>query len=145
MNITLREITKDNYEDICDLEVAEDQKRHLSSNMESILDSKFHESLTARAIYSDDIPVGFIMGERTTAAKVEIYRFMIDINFQKKGIGCSALELAITEIKKIEGIKQIQICYHPDNEIAKSLYFKIGFKEVGMNDSDDDMLAVMSV
>ena len=145
MNITLREITNENYMDICDLEVADDQKRHLSSNIESLVESKFYETMVPRAIYADDKPVGFIMGDRASDTKVGIFRFMIDFNFQNKGIGRAALELAIAEIRQIEGIKQIEICYHPDNEIAKRLYFKIGFQEVGMNESGDDMLAVMSV
>lgn len=145
MTITLREITKENYEDICDLEVAEDQKRHLSSNIESLVDSMFHETMMPRAIYSDDRPVGFIMGERASDTLVGIFRFMIDFNFQKKGIGRTALELAITEIRQIEGIMKIQICYHPDNEIAKRLYFKIGFQEVGMDESGEDMWAELSI
>lgn len=145
MNITLREITKDNYEDICDLEVADDQKRHLSSNMESLVDSKFYETLVPRAIYNGDTPVGFIMGEQTSSSKVEIYRFMIDSEFQQRGMGRSALELAIAEIQQLGGIKQIQICYHPDNDIAKRLYFKLGFREVGMSESGEDMLAVLSL
>jgi len=86
MSITLREITKDNYEDICCLEVADDQKGHLSSNMESILESKFHDTLTARAIYSDEVPVGFIMGERTSEKEIEIFRFMIDQRYQKRDL-----------------------------------------------------------
>jgi len=134
VNITLREVTKDNYMDICDLEVADDQKRHLSSNMESLVESKFYETM----------PVGFIMGDRSSDT-VGIFRFMIDFNFQNKGIGRAALELAIAEIRQIEGIKKIEICYHPDNKIAKRLYLKIGFQEVGMDESGDDMWAVMSV
>jgi len=145
MTITLREITKENYEDICDLEVAEDQKRHLSSNIESLVDSMFDETMVPRAIYFDDKPVGFIMGARASDTLVGIFRFMIDFNFQNEGIGLTALELAIAEIRQIEGIKQIQICYHPDNEIAKRLYFKIGFQEIGMDESGEDMLAEMSV
>jgi len=127
-SITLREITKDNYEDVCRLEVADDQKRHLSSNTESILESKFHESLTPRAIYSNDVPVGFIMGERTSEKEIEIFRFMIDQKYQKRGFGRTALELVFSEVKQLEGVTQIQICYHPDNEIAKRLYLSAVFQ-----------------
>ncbi len=142
MSIALREITKDNYEDICRLEVADHQKGHLSSNMESILESKFHDTLTARAIYSDDVPVGFIMGERTSEKKIEIFRLMIDQKYQRKGFGRTALELVFSEIAQLDGVTQIQICYHPDNEVAKGLYLKVGFKEIGMDESGRDMLAL---
>ncbi len=142
MTITLREITKDNYRHICALEVTDEQKGNLSSNMESILESKFHETLTPRAIYSDEVPVGFIMGERTSEKEIEIFRFMIDQEYQKKGIGRTALELVFSEIKLLEGVTHIQICYHPDNEIAKRLYLNVGFTEIGMDESGDDMLAV---
>ncbi|MBX2869545.1 MAG: GNAT family N-acetyltransferase [Acidiferrobacterales bacterium] len=145
MAITLREVTRENYEDICELEVADDQKRHLSSNIESLLESKYYDTLVPRGIYYGDEPVGFIMGERTSESKVEIFRFMIDIDYQKKGYGRAALEVAIAEIRQLEGVSEIQICYHPDNEVAKQLYFKLGFKEVGMDEAGEDMLAVLSV
>jgi len=67
MHITLREITKENFMDVCELEVADDQRRHLSSNMESLLESKFYETMIPRAIYADDKPVGFIMGGKLKA------------------------------------------------------------------------------
>ena len=145
MNITLREITKENYEDVCGLELADHQKRHLSSNMESILESKFHEALVARAIYLNDDPVGFIMGAKESASEFEIFRFMIALSYQKKGIGRAALEMAIAGIRRVEGIQKIKICYHPDNTIAKQLYLNIGFKEVGMDEDGEDMWAEISV
>jgi len=145
LKITLREITKENYRDVCDLEVTNDQKGHLASNMESLVESKFDETLVPRAIYAEDKPVGFMMGNRASDTEVTIFRFMIDFNFQQKGIGRAALRQAITEIRQIEGIQQIDICYHPDNTIAKRLYLSLGFREVGMDESDEDMWAVLHI
>lgn len=145
MNLAFRKITRKNYEDICDLVVAEDQRGHLSSNMESILDSKFDKDLVPRAIYLDDKPVGFIMVEKTPKDTIEIFRFMIDQRYQNKGYGRAALELAIAKFEQLEGIRKIQICYHPDNDVAKGLYQKLGFKEIGMDESGEDMLAIRHV
>ena len=50
-----------------------------------------------------------------------------------------------SQIKQIGGVTQIQICYHPDNEIAKGLYLQVGFKEIGMDESGKDMQAVKQV
>lgn len=142
MSISFRKITRKNYEDICNLEVKNKQKGYLSSNTESILDSRFDKTLIPRAIYVDDVPVGFIMGERVSKRKVEIFRFMIDKKHQRKGYGHTALKMAIVKIRQIDGVRKIQICYHPDNKIAKGLYKKLGFREIGMDKCGNDMLAV---
>jgi len=145
MNISLQEITKENYEDVCDLSVAENQRHLLAANIESIFESKFEDGLTPRAIYCDGDCVGFFMWYQGTQDKVKIIRFMVDQTFQAKGIGRKALNLAIAEIRFDPNIKQIEICYHPENPVAKGFYSSFGFKETGLDDHGEDMLATLTI
>lgn len=85
------------------------------------------------------------MWVQETPTKVSIWRFMIDKSFQNKGIGRQALNLALSEIRLVDDIKEIEICYNPDNPVAKDFYSSFGFTEVGMDEDDDDMLAVINL
>ena len=143
MNLSLQPIIKQNYESVCELDVTEEQEDYVASNMWSIVESKFNEGYETRAIYQDAEPVGFFMWVKESNHKVSIWRFMVDKNHQNKGFGRKALELALNEIKQESNIKVIEICYNPSNPVAKDFYSSFGFNEVGMDDDNEDMLAVI--
>ncbi|WP_105067119.1 GNAT family N-acetyltransferase [Vibrio jasicida] len=85
------------------------------------------------------------MWVRETKEKISIWRFMIDAKYQAKGIGRIALHKALEEIKQTESLRQIEICYNPNNPIAKMFYSQFGFMEVGMDEDGEDMLAIISL
>lgn len=145
MNVSLRAIDSDNYRAVCKLPLPDEQYKFISANSMSILESHYEEEANPRAIYLDDEPVGFIMWAQTSKTEAIIYRFMVTVNQQKKGIGGTALKLAIDEIKTDKNIRKIEICYSPENTSAKGLYFKTGFVETGLSEEGDDMLAVIEV
>lgn len=58
-DIQLKEITRDNYEDVCDLDVMDEQQDYVASNTWSIVQSVFNPDYYARAIYLKEKPVGF--------------------------------------------------------------------------------------
>jgi len=70
---------------------------------------------------------------------------MIDKKYQQKGIGRTALSLALNEIKKSPKLKEIEICYNPQNPVAKIFYSSFGFVEIGMSNDGEDMLAIISL
>ena len=70
---------------------------------------------------------------------------MIDQNHQKKGIGREALKIALEEIAASPEIKEIEICYNPKNPVAKYFYSSFGFKEVGMDEDGEDMIALIKL
>ncbi|KPZ60473.1 hypothetical protein AN391_00085 [Pseudoalteromonas sp. P1-13-1a] len=51
--------------------------------------------------------------------------------------------MAIEEIKTNPELEQIEICYNPQNPIAKDFYSSFGFEEVGLDEGD--MLAVIKI
>ena len=85
--IILKEITKDNIDDVIALKVREDQNRFVISNAESLAKAYVY-SKTAYpfAVYDDETLVGFIMmGYYELKDYYTLWEFMIDYRFQNKG------------------------------------------------------------
>jgi diamine N-acetyltransferase len=144
MEVSLHGITKENYEKVCDLEVSKVQEDFVAENSWSLVES-FYEGYITRAIYADSNVVGFFMWVQETSEKISIWRFMIDQTRQNEGIGRKALYLALNEIKSVKSINEIEICYNPKNPVAQAFYSSFGFNEVGMDEDNEDMLAVISL
>jgi diamine N-acetyltransferase len=145
VEVSLHQITKENYEEICELDVTKEQQEYVACNMWSLVESKFNDGYETRAIYVDEEPVGFFMWVQESKSKTSIWRFMIDKAHQQKSIGRNALNLALAEIKEVVDLKEIEICYNPNNPVAKEFYSSFGFSEVGMDEDDEDMLAVIKL
>lgn len=145
METTLSKITKENYEEVCDLEVAEEQQEYVAENMWSLVEAQFNPGYETRAICLDGRPVGFLMWVPEGDHKQSIWRFMVDRRHQNKGIGRRALEIALEEIKSTNGIRKIQIGYNPQNAVARRFYSSFGFIEVGLDKECDDMIAEITL
>jgi len=145
VEVSLRQVTKENYEKICELDVTKEQENYVACNMWSLVESKYNEGYETRAIYVEEEPVGFFMWVQESKVKTSIWRFMVDKEHQQKSIGRVALNQALVEIKKKLGLQEIEICYNPKNPVAKGFYSSFGFSEVGMDEDDEDMLAVIKL
>ncbi len=144
MEVLLHPVTKENYEEVCALEVTKAQESFVAENTWSLVESLF-EGYESRAIYADEDIVGFFMWVQETSEKISIWRFMVDQKCQNKGIGRKALNLALNEIKSVKKLRTIEICYNPQNPVAKDFYSSFGFNEIGMDEDNEDMLAVISI
>lgn len=142
MTITLRDITKDNLDAICDLEVTKNQEQYVSINAYSLAEAAYNEGYIVQAIYQNECPVGFFMWVETNRRKVEIWRFMVDHKYQNQGIGRVALQLAIDKINQTAMVHEIEICYDIHNIIARNFYLSCGFVEIGMDKDQNEMLAI---
>jgi len=99
----IRPVTKDNWRELIKLEVREDQKGFVASNVKSIAESQFgydepdfgHWDFHPFGIYDNNIPVGFLMyGFNFSYPKQQafIIRLMVDEKFQGKGYGRFGME-----------------------------------------------------
>ncbi len=132
MNISLRPVTRDNFEECCDLEITEAQQEFVASNVYSLAESKFIPEFVPMAIYAGDVMVGFLMYGRDDLDGVPVWmllRFMIDYRFQGKGYGRAALELFVEYIREKTGCKALYTTIMPGNNIAQNLYSSLGFEE----------------
>jgi diamine N-acetyltransferase len=144
VEVSLHPVTKENYEKVCDLEVSKDQEDFVAENTWSLVES-FYEGHVTRVICADGDVVGFFMWVQESSEKISIWRFMVDQKFQNKGVGRRALHLALNEIKLVKNLRKIEICYNPQNPVAKDFYSSFGFNELGMDEDNEDMLAVISI
>ena len=142
--IRLEDVTADNWEDVVDLEVADDQEDLVAENAYSLAESKFNPHAIPKAIYAGCKLVGFAMYERLVEEgeprTFSIYRFMIDKSHQGKGYGRTALGKIIEDIRSAPDCERITICYVPKNKAARKFYASLGFKEIG-RDEDGEMIA----
>lgn len=68
-----------------------------------------------------------------------IWRFMIDRNYQGKGLGKKTMEAVLDYIMTFP-CKEADYCwlsYEPENKAAASLYHHFGFEETGEMDGDE--------
>ncbi len=126
-------ISEKNYKEVINLTTAENQGEFVSSNALSLAHAwVFYDRAKPYAIYIDEKLVGFIMFDyKPQEKKVEVWRFMIGKEFQGKGYGKKALQIAIEHLKKEKLFNFIQINYVENNDAAKHLYRKLGFVETG--------------
>ena len=143
MGISLREVTKENWVQCIRLKLASEQEGLVAPNIASIAESKFEPHYVPRAIYSNEKVVGFLMycPEIETEEKdlYWLFRFMVDVEYQKQGIGKAALKLALNEIAE-SNCRKINIIYSPKNSAAAKLYARFGFKQVGTAEDGDIIL-----
>lgn len=137
MTITLRELTRDTWEECVDLEVAEHQRNFVSSNLVSLAEAQFYPGTVCRAVYAGDVMVGFVMygpdaeyapGEPGAYAFV---RLMIDRRHQGKGYGRAAIAAVIEAIRNIAESRVLYTSYNPENTHAGHLYAAMGFQATG--------------
>lgn len=144
--ISLRKITLENRRAIFNLEVSEDQRRFVASNLSSVASCYVLATNGGHpfpfAIYADEQPVGFVMltygitGYELPSIANESYcilRLMIDPQYQNQGYAREAMKKILEFIRTFPAgpAKYCWIPYEADNVVAKKLYESFGFRENG--------------
>ncbi|QHT63134.1 GNAT family N-acetyltransferase [Paenibacillus lycopersici] len=155
--ITLRKITLDNRRAIFNLEVSEEQRRYVASNLSSVASCYVIATNGGHpfpfAIYKDEQPVGFVMityhiTSYDTPSVAEdgysILRLMIDKRHQNRGYGREAMREVLAFIRTYPAgpARYCWIAYKPENTPAKKLYESFGFRDNGeiVNDEHTTVL-----
>ncbi len=114
MEITLREITPENFKECINLKVSESQKNFIASNVYSIAQSKIYPAYNTFAVYSGDEMVGFVMfGLDTDDRRFYLCRLMMDEKHQGRGFGKAATLEVIERLKETEDCKEIFLSFVP--------------------------------
>jgi diamine N-acetyltransferase len=132
MNVSLREITPENFKECVNLKVADAQKSFVAPNVMSIAQSKIYPTMNIRAVYAGDEMVGFAMyGLDTDDGKYYLVRLMIDERHQGKGYGKRAALAVIEDLKQKEDCREVYLSFVPENDGAEKVYKSIGFERTG--------------
>ncbi len=159
--LRLEKVTGKNVWDILELRVEDSQRDFVASNDRSIIEA--YTAITGNGsafpfgIFDDDTPVGFLMigygtddywddAPRIAKDSYNLWRFMIDRNYQRRGYGKGALQLALDFIRTFPCGKAeyCWLSYEPENAVAKKLYASFGFTETGEMDGDE-LIAVLKL
>ena len=136
-------ITEENLEECIRLNVAEEQRKFVATNLYSLAQAYVYPN-TAHpfALCDGEKMVGFAMLEMDeTEQKYALWRFMIDARFQGKGYGRAALALLIAHMRS-RGAQEISLSYVPGNEAGEHLYRAMGFVPTGDVDGGEIVMKV---
>lgn len=139
--VELRAITQDNFDAVIALQVAEDQRDFLDSNVESLAWAYVAPECHPLVIYSGDAPVGFAtFGYVPADGRCWIIHFMVDERWQGRGIGRVALEQLLDRMSAESGGENLLVAVNPDNVVALRLYEAFGFRDTGRRQNGELIL-----
>ena len=131
--VELREITKENYEEILSLQVAKEQRGFVPTVTEALAQAWVYRGTAYPfAVYANGEPVGFIMlGYYEEKEQYTVWKFLIDEKHQRKGYGKAALRAAIEWLQQTFHVTEVFLgCVH-ENYAAERLYASVGFMRTG--------------
>ena len=159
--IRLEKINGKNVWDALKLKVSDEQKNFVASNEISIIEAYIAITGNGNAfpfvIYDDEVPMGFLMigfsvydywedAPKIAKGNYNLWRLMIDKDYQGKGYGRKAIELALDFIKTFPcgRAKYCWLSYEPENDAARKLYSSFGFVETGEKDGEE-LIAIIDL
>jgi len=147
MVILLREITADTVRQITSLSVRPEQQHFVAGNAISLAQALFSPDAWYRAIYAGESPAGFVMlydeSLRTSpplCPQVALWRFMVDTQFQGRGVGTAALEQVITHVRSKDLFSSLLVSYVPAPGCPEKFYLRAGFRHTGKIDGGEVVL-----
>jgi len=130
--VELRAITAEDFDALIELQVAEDQRGFLNSNVESIAWAYVAPECRPFAIYEDDTPIGLATyGYIPADGRCWISHLMIDERHQGRGLGRPALEQLLVRMADESGGGSLLVAVNPDNGVALRMYESFGFSDTG--------------
>lgn len=147
MNVVLKPVSIDNWYACTKLKVKPEQMDVFPAPVVYwIAESKFAEDFELRAIYSDEILVGFLVfcPSPDNDGNYWIPALMIDENHQGKGFGRAAIE-ALIQLMSQASCTRIMIGHRPDNLAADRLYESLGFKKASEEVIDGEIIRLLQI
>jgi diamine N-acetyltransferase len=147
--VTLREITAETVRTICNLSntLAPPRKYMVAPNAVSIAQAYFEPKAWFRAVYADEVPVGFVMlyddagspdeqdnstdEQEEGKAEYFLWRFMIAGPHHGKGFGRRAIELLVEYVKTRPDAKVLLTSCGQGPGSPEGFYRKLDFERTG--------------
>lgn len=144
--VTIEKVNSNTFRKVVDMKLPPEQDRFVAPNVVSLAQAWLcYDTARPYAILSDGEVVGFVMldwdeDERTAG----IWRFMIACEHQSKGYGRAAMNEVIRLARESESIDMMYLDYVPGNDLARELYYSLGFRENG-DIQDGEIVMTMPV
>ncbi|MBE2215023.1 MAG: GNAT family N-acetyltransferase [Opitutaceae bacterium] len=139
--VSLREITESSLLDVLRLKVREGQERFVATNAVSIAQAHFSRVAWFRAIYADEIPVGFVMiSDDPAKPEYGVWRFMIDARYQGMGFGRRAMQALIAHVRTRPGARELFVSCVEGEGTPIPFYESLGFRLTGAYDEGEAIM-----
>ena len=138
--IRLAEVTEDNWFEVADLSVSEEQKCFVAPAIGILARGYVYRDCHARifVIEEDGMIIGTALVREFTDEPLgyDLQQFMIDERYQGRGCGSKALQLILEELRKEGHYDHVELCVKKEDAAAIHLYEKCGFVDSGYVDED---------
>ena len=138
--IRLTVITEENWLDVAELCVNDDQKGFVAPAIGILARGYVYRDCNARiyVIENDGIIVGTALVREFTDEPLgyDLQQFMIDHRYQGNGYGSAALGLILEDLRKEAHYDHVEVCVKKKAAAAIRLYEKYGFVDSGYIDED---------
>ena len=145
-NISLRQITEDNFIEAFNLKLANGQEHFVSHPIRSLAQAYvYRNQCQPFGIYKDDTMIGYVMVIYDyDIPEYDIWHMMIDESKQRQGYGGAALNQVLDYIKAkpFGSSNRVTLTCNRDNIQALNLYKSKGFTETGTVDEDEIELSL---
>ncbi len=137
-SVELVEVTGENWRDVADLSVAEDQQEFVATPTRYLCLCAYGGLWKPLAICRDGAVVGFLMwAVDDEDGSCWLGGILVDREHQGGGIGRSAVMKAIDRLAGRVGCDEFALSYQPANAVARHLYTSIGFVETPQREGDE--------
>jgi diamine N-acetyltransferase len=115
-----------NWETCLDIRLSPEQDRFLPSILYSLAQANF-ENLHPFGIQYQDKMVGFVMYGEFGGGICWLNRIMMDQEYQRMGIGSSAVRLLLDQLKRKRRCREVRTSYSAHNFSAEQFFRHLGF------------------
>ncbi|MGM9668403.1 MAG: GNAT family N-acetyltransferase [Faecousia sp.] len=138
--VSFVDVNEENWIDIANLSVNEDQKAYLSSPIGILARGYVYRHCNARVIGISDgqqmIGVALVRDFTEEPVGYDLQQFMIDKRFQNQGYGTAALMGILESLKNDGRYPSVEVCVNREDAPALHVYEKAGFVDSGYVDED---------
>ena len=138
--IRLTEVNEQNWLEIRNLAVSDNQKGYLDSAAGIIARGYIYRSCRARVIGIENdntaIGVALVRDLDEEPACYDLQQFMIDRRYQGRGFGTEALRLILDQLGRERKYSCVEVCVKKEDTAALRVYGKAGFEDTGYIDGE---------
>lgn len=149
MNISIRDVTAENVQEILKLSVRGIQASFIETTEQCLEEAEECTIYKPVGLYADECLIGFAMygffSEETENGRVWLDRFLIDSRYQGLGYGTIMLNALIQKLIIEFSCTQIYLSVFEENRTAIRLYEKFEFRFNGEFDLKNERIMVKNI
>ena len=153
MTVVLRPITDENRDEVVALRVAPSQTRFVGTVTDALADADEIPEAKGwyRAVYVDDVPVGFVMLSWDVVPQPPriigpwfLWKLLVDERHQHRGYGREVVKLVAQIVRGNEGTELLTSCVQAADG-PEAFYRRLGFTPTGEFDANGEVILALEL